>query len=160
MVPKFDLQIEALGALDELQSWLGVVLAQLSPKTQSLKSELITVQRQLYYLQADLNVAASNVINAEDVTNLEQRIDTIMAQVPAIKAFILPGGQITGANLQYARTLARRAERTMANLHLQQTKINPILLQYINRLSDYLFALARYANLLDDYTDIPSKTRA
>ncbi|GAF38766.1 cob(I)alamin adenosyltransferase PduO [Agrilactobacillus composti DSM 18527 = JCM 14202] len=84
---------------------------------------------------------------------MEARIDTLTPTLPVIKAFILPGGKITGANLQYARTLARRAERSVVALHTQQT-IDPGILKYLNRLSDYLFTLARYANYLDGYTDI------
>lgn len=157
MVPKFDLQIQALGDLDELQSWLGVILSQFSTKTQVIAPELQGVQRDLYYFQSDLNVATSHKITSAHTTQLEQRIDFMMAKAPALKGFILPGGQVTGANLQYARTLARRAERSVIALHVKQQPVAPELLQYLNRLSDYFFASARYANWLDGYKDVLSK---
>ena len=108
MVPKYDLQIETLGNLDELQSYLGVVIANLR-------------------------------------------------QYPRIPAFILPGGSTTAANLQYSRTLARRAERSLVELNDKKQPILPFNLEYINRLSDYLFTLARYANVLDGYQEVKSK---
>ncbi|MCH4169954.1 MAG: cob(I)yrinic acid a,c-diamide adenosyltransferase [Lactobacillus sp.] len=153
MVPKFDPQIQALGDLDELETWLGNVLAQLSAPNAGLAPELLQIQRNLYALQADINIKNSKRLDPQALPAMEARIDAITPTLPVIKAFILPGGQVTGANLQYARTLARRAERSVVALHTQQT-IDPGILKYLNRLSDYLFTLARYANYLDGYTDI------
>lgn len=157
MVPKYDLQIESLGAIDELQSYLGVVIANLSPKCSQLKNELIERQRELYQLQADIVVKRRHEIDDDVVKGLEKRIDDISSKFPKIPAFILPGGGVTAANLQYARTIARRAERVMAKLNNQEQKLDPAVLEYINRLSDYLFTLARYANILDDIKETKSK---
>ena len=157
MVPKYDLQIEALGDVDELQSYLGVVIANLSANCASLKNELQDVQRALYQLQADIIVKHHQAINTESVKKLEKRIDELTPQIPSIPEFILPGGKATGANLQYARTIARRAERSMVKLSLNKQELADSNLKYINRLSDYLFTLGRYANVLDCYSEVKSK---
>ncbi|MCI1985832.1 MAG: cob(I)yrinic acid a,c-diamide adenosyltransferase [Lactobacillus sp.] len=157
MVAKTDPQIEALGAIDECQSYLGVVVSALQPgKSAQLAPELQLVQRTLYQLQADIAVPRCHNLTAEDVTQLEGRIDAIMAHTPRIKGFILPGGGPAGSRLQYARTLARRAERDAVALGAHQ-ELAPVLLQYLNRLSDYLFALALRANFLDGVAEVPSK---
>lgn len=157
MVPKYDLQIESLGAIDELQSYLGVVIASLSQNCAELKNELINRQRELYLLQADIVVARKHAITAKTVTQLEKRIDQIQDKFPKIPEFILPGGGITGAHLQYARTLARRTERIMVKYSNLEEPLDEACLKYINRLSDYLFTLARYANHLDGVNEIKSK---
>lgn len=157
MVPKYDLQIEALGAIDELQSYLGVVIANLSANCLQLKNELIERQRELYLLQADIVVKRRNDISDPQVKALENRIDKISQLFPKIPEFILPGGGITAAHLQYARTIARRAERVMVKLNDQEQKLSASNLKYINRLSDYLFTLARYANILDGISENKSK---
>lgn len=157
MVPKYDLQIESLGAIDELQSYLGVVIANLSQNCAGLKNELINRQRELYLLQADIVVARKHTITSKTVTQLENRIDQIQDKFPKIPEFILPGGGVTGANLQYARTIARRAERIMVKYSNLEEPLDAVGLKYINRLSDYLFTLARYANHLDGVSEIKSK---
>ncbi|AKG65948.1 cob(I)yrinic acid a,c-diamide adenosyltransferase [Lactobacillus helveticus] len=157
MVPKCDLQLEALGNVDELQSYLGVTIANLSPNCEELKPELENIQRQLYQLQADIVVKRHNEINSEMINALEKRINELTPKIPTIPEFILPGGKATGANLQYARTLARRTERSLVNLNLNEQKLSENILKYINRLSDYLFILGRYANILDNYTEVKSK---
>jgi len=153
MVPKYDLQIEALGNIDELQSYLGVVLANLSNNCQKLRNELEKVQRILYQLQADIVVKNHHEINESNVVQLENRINELTPKIPYIPEFILPGGKVTGTNLQYARTVARRAERSLVKLSLNEQKLADCDLEYMNRLSDYLFILGRYANVLDGYTE-------
>ena len=159
MVPKYDLQIEALGNIDELQSYLGVVLANLSNNCQKLRNELENVQRNLYQLQADIVVKNHHEINESNVVQLENRINELTPKIPYIPEFILPGGKVTGTNLQYARTVARRAERSLVKLSLNEQKLADCDLEYMNRLSDYLFILGRYANVLDGYTEKKSKVR-
>lgn len=156
MVPKYDLQIAALGNVDELRSWLGVAIANLSLPCQKLKAPLIKLQRQLYLLQTD-TVLGREEFKSADIAALEQEIDRWAAQVLPMTEFILPGGKATGAYLQYARTLARKAERAMVQLNDQEQAIHPLDLKFLNRLSDYLFMMARYANYLDGYRDLPSK---
>lgn len=157
MVAKDDLQIIALGDVDELESYIGVVIANLSDKTRVLTKELQNLQRDLYLLEADIVIKRRHEINDKKVTTLEKRIDELTPKLPKIPEFILPGGMKTGANLQYARTIARRAERSMVKLNREEQPLAASNLKYINRLSDYLFTLGRYANVLDDYQDIKSK---
>lgn len=157
MVAKDDPQIVALGNIDELQSYLGVTLANLSPQCQILKKELLQLQRNLYLLDADIVIKRRHQITDAKVQALEKRIDQITPKLPPMKEFILPGGKKTGANLQYARTIARRAERSLVRLDREEQKLAPSCLKFINRLSDYLFTLARYANVLDGYQDLKSK---
>jgi len=157
MVPKYDLQIEALGAIDELDSWVGYCAANLSKETKEIQPELTEIQRNLYLLQADLVVKTHNEMSLELTTKMEKRIDELVKIVEPIRAFILPGGKKSGASLQYARTLARRAERRIAELNEKQEPVSAEIMQYLNRLSDYLFELARFANQLDGYVEIESK---
>lgn len=157
MVPKYDMQIEVLGQVDELESWLGVTLAMLNKKTEKLAPELQQIQRKLYIFQVDLAIKRKHNITDADTEVLEERIDHLVNKLPQIKEFILPGGEKTGANLQYARTLARKAERTVVKLHQKQQAVTDEELKFINRLSDYLFILARYANYLDNYKDVQAK---
>lgn len=158
MVANTDAQIEALGAIDEFQSYLGVAVAALSSVTQDLAAELQTVQKRLYVLQADLAVPRSNKMTPADTAWLEERIDKYWDVLPRLNAFIVPGGPQNGAGaqLQYARTLARRAERAVVAL-TQQQAVTPACMTYLNRVSDYLFALARYANWRDGYAEVLSK---
>lgn len=157
MVAKDDPQIVALGNVDELESYLGVVIANLSPACQGLKAELIRTQRNLYLLATDIAIQNRQAIEPAKVKALENRIDELTPKLPPMHKFILPGGKITGAGLQYARTIARRAERSVVKLNRQEEKLGAADLKYLNRLSDYLFTLARYANVLDGYQDLKSK---
>lgn len=157
MVPKYDLQIETLGQIDELESWLGVACSSLSNENLNLATEIRYLQRKLYELQADIAVKRSHNIQDRDITVLEEKIDKLNKEVPEIKAFILPGGKQVGANLQYARTLARRAERTAIRLNDTQQPLDGPELRFMNRLSDFLFILARYANFMDGYEDVRAK---
>ncbi|WP_127849579.1 cob(I)yrinic acid a,c-diamide adenosyltransferase [Lacticaseibacillus hulanensis] len=158
MVSKTDPQIEALGAIDEFQSYLGVAVAALTPATKELGPVLQAVQRKLYVLQADLAVPRSDKMTPEDTTWLEAKIDEYWGEMPHLNAFIIPGGLPggAGAHLQFARTLARRAERAAVALSNQQ-EISDACMTYLNRVSDFLFAAALYANWRDGYTEIPSK---
>ena len=157
MVPKYDLQIEALGDIDELDSYLGVVIANLSDQCQELLNTLQDRQRDLYELESDIVVKRHKEITAATVEFLEQQIDELNQKIPKTTHFILPGGSITATHLHYARTVARRAERAMAKLNDEQQELAPACLKYINRLSDYLFILARYANVLDGVEEVKSK---
>ncbi|GGG39379.1 ATP:cob(I)alamin adenosyltransferase [Lactobacillus apis] len=157
MVPKYDLQIEALGDIDELDSYIGVVIANLSDQCQELLNPLQDRQRDLYELESDIVVKRHEEITAATVEFLEQQIDELNQKIPKTTHFILPGGSITATHLHYARTVARRAERAMAKLNDEQQELAPACLKYINRLSDYLFILARYANVLDGVEEVKSK---
>ncbi|HLD85954.1 MAG TPA: cob(I)yrinic acid a,c-diamide adenosyltransferase [Patescibacteria group bacterium] len=147
-LPKSDLRFEAYGTIDELNAALGVALAQVGAV--EYQEELSRVQADLFSLGAELALSPgqelkARPIGAVETTALERRLDELQAKLPELKNFILPGGTSLGAALHHARTVARRAERTLVRLSAA-TKIRPELLAYLNRLSDYLFVLARYVN--------------
>ena len=146
---KDDPRVDAYGEIDELNAWLG--LARASPLDPALAAELVALQRDLFALGAQLADPADKlaprvtkaVIADDDVTRLEALIDRLEEGLPPLRRFILAGGTPTGAALHVARTVCRRAERRMVAL---DPPIDPVLLRYVNRLSDLLFVLARSAN--------------
>ena len=148
-VPKHHRRVEAYGAVDELNSILGVVrAAKPSPQTDRWLEE---VQQQLFHLGADLATpldAKSDWVarvKPSQVKWLEDIIDQMTAELAPLKHFILPGGTFTAAQLHLARTVCRRAERAVTALR-QEADINDCIIAYINRLSDWLFTLARFEN--------------
>jgi cob(I)alamin adenosyltransferase len=146
---KDDPRVAAYGDIDELNAWLGLVCA--SAIDPAFATELVQLQRDLFALGAQLadpaDKIAARVVKAAlgdaDVERLEQWIDRLEAELPPLRRFILAGGAPAGAALHVARTVCRRAERHMVSL---QPPVDPVLLCYINRLSDLLFVLARAAN--------------
>ncbi len=160
-VPKNDLRMHMLGELDELNSLIGV--ANSSCRHQVLRMILTTLQHHLFDLGAEIatpkeSPAAKNVRTVSDkhVALLEMYIDKFSEQLPMLKGFILPGGSATAAHLHLARAVCRRAERTLTHIrHQSPAGYSPIIMQYLNRLSDLLFTLARAANQLDEIPDVP-----
>jgi cob(I)alamin adenosyltransferase len=148
-VSKNHARLHAYGTVDELNSVLGVVLAGGTPE--ALTAPLQRVQGELFIVGADLATpleAASNYVvrvSAQLTTTLETEIDEWDAQLPPLKHFILPGGTLCAALLHQARTICRRAERWVVALQ-DSEEINGETLRYLNRLSDWLFVAARYAN--------------
>ncbi len=147
-LPKSDLRFEAYGTIDELNACLGLVLAQSA--SEPYREELTRVQAELFNLGAELALSPGQELKAAPVSvqateTLEKRIDVLQGELLELKHFILPGGSLLGAALHHARTVARRAERAVVRLKVQ-VAVRPELLTYLNRVSDYLFVLARYAN--------------
>ena len=150
-VGKDHLRVQAYGDVDELNALLGLVRAG-SPDLE-LSSLLEGVQRDLFALGAQLADPRSQVgerkekatLTAERVTRLESAIDARDLVLPPLRAFILPGGSPLGALLHVARTACRRAERATVAL-AQTAPLDPLILVYLNRLSDLLFVLARHVN--------------
>lgn len=148
-VSKHHLRVECYGTVDELNSALGLARA-LQPLAPT-DGRLHTVQRQLFNLGADLATpldAPTNYIvrvPAEDVAWLEAEIDAMTAELPELRAFILPGGTPAAAQIHVARTICRRAER-LATALAEHEALNPQAVPYLNRLSDFLFTLARWEN--------------
>ena len=136
-VAKTDPRIEAYGTVDELNSWIGMLRASLPEN--HIQDQLSIVQNKLFNLGAALSEAPGEWILADDIRTLETWIDEIQAIVPKQKAFILPMGSEPVCRCHICRTVCRRAEREMI-----ESNANLTLLQYINRLSDFLFVLARY----------------
>jgi cob(I)alamin adenosyltransferase len=148
-VKKDDARVDAYGEIDELNAWLGVARA--SGGDTTLDEPLVQLQRDLFALGAQLadpgDKLAARVTKAiladDDVARLEALIDRLEAQLPPLRRFILPGGGAAGAALHVARTVCRRVERRMVSL---QPPVDPVLLRFVNRLSDLLFVMARTAN--------------
>jgi cob(I)alamin adenosyltransferase len=146
-VSKLDCRIGAFGTVDELNSALGVVLAGDVPA--ELRPPLERVQNELFDVGADLSVpwGVTDRLRVEQgmIDTLEQLCDRFNADLPELRSFVLPGGSETAARLHVARTLCRRAERDALEAS-QELELNPLVLRYLNRLSDLLFILARAAN--------------
>ena len=136
-------RIEAIGALDELNSAIGVVIAHELPAV--VDSMLTAVQHALFDLGGELSMPDTRCVRGEQVTRLEQWLDTLNADLPPLREFILPGGSPAAAACHLARTICRRAERRLHTLS-QQEAVNPAAAGYLNRLSDLLFVIARELN--------------
>ncbi|HVH55628.1 MAG TPA: cob(I)yrinic acid a,c-diamide adenosyltransferase [Vicinamibacterales bacterium] len=154
-VPKSDARVAAYGEVDELNAWLGLARSALNADGReavevALPDILERLQRDLFALGARLadprHKIAGRVTRAalepEDITRLENWIDSLEQELSPLRRFILPGGSRAGATLHVARTVCRRAERAMVALG----DVEPELLTYINRVSDLLFVMARAAN--------------
>ncbi len=146
---KDDPRVDAYGEIDELNAWLG--LARASKLDPALGQDLEALQRDLFALGAQLADPADTlaprvtkaVIDDDHIRRIEQLIDRLEGELSPLRRFILAGGTEAGAALHVARTVCRRAERRMVAL---DPPIDPVLLRYVNRLSDLLFVLARAAN--------------
>ncbi|MGD8378136.1 MAG: cob(I)yrinic acid a,c-diamide adenosyltransferase [Gammaproteobacteria bacterium] len=139
-VDKDDARVEAYGTVDELNSVLGLVLAE--PVPESLATILVRVQHELFDLGGELCMPGYSAIDDSRVDALEKNLDDLNATLPPLKEFILPGGGRAAAACHLARTVCRRAERRAWSL-ARHADLNPQLLQYLNRLSDLLFVAAR-----------------
>lgn len=137
--------MQAIGSVDEANSYLGIIGSIV--KSKKLKNMIQEVQSDLFTIGAIL-AGEKNIYPISDrIRKLEQEIDEIEAKLPVQKNFILPGGNKVAAGLFYARSLVRHAERNMVNLKKKSVfEIPDYVYLYINRLSDYLFILARYEN--------------
>ena len=141
-VPKNDPRIEAYGTVDELSSFIGVARA--SWPSSPIDAQLAAVQNDLFEVGAQLAaVDATRFPGAAGhrIEDLERAIDAMESELPALTNFILPAGSTAAANLHVARTVCRRAERLVVAIDGQEQTI-----RYLNRLSDYLFVAARFAN--------------
>ncbi|QIP15494.1 cob(I)yrinic acid a,c-diamide adenosyltransferase [Spirosoma aureum] len=146
-VSKADLRIDAYGTVDELNSWIGLVRDQ--PVNISQKDLLKEIQDRLFTVGAELATdpekavkRAMPAIIADDVAVLEQAMDLMDAELPELRAFVLPGGHESVSFCHLARTVCRRAERLVIALN-DESPVDDLVLQYLNRLSDYLFVLSR-----------------
>ena len=157
-VSKADLRLETYGTVDELNSNLGIIRAmQCDPKTSEI---LGLIQHELFNLGSDLAFedgthpkGLSRIVQM-NVSRLEEFIDELDVIVPPLQRFILPGGCKTAAQLHVSRTVCRRAERQLVRF-LKEDTCNPVILPYLNRLSDLLFVMARYENTMQEIDDIP-----
>ena len=162
-VSKDDLRIEAYGTVDELNSIVGVCRS--FNENMQIEKVLAGIQDQLFVLGADLATpedvrsTATKRIAREDYTVLEKTIDEIDTQLVPLESFVLPGGSKSAAVLHQARTICRRAERRVVALRkLAETSEHTVI--YLNRLSDLLFVLARFANKISGTKEVAWNSRA
>jgi len=142
-VPKNHLRVQAMGDVDELNSQLGVLLAE--PLPEDVRELLITIQHELFNLGGELCMPGYALLKMDAVLRLDQALADHNANLPRLKEFILPAGTRSAAIAHVCRTVARRAERAVVTLAAAEP-INEAPRQYLNRLSDLLFVLARVLN--------------
>ena len=163
-VPKSHLRIEAYGTVDELNSYIGLCRDLLNDEQS--RTLLLEMQDRLFTIGSSL--ACDPVkepkmrmpdLKDTDVTLLENEMDRMNEFLPPMKFFILPGGHTTLSHLHIARCICRRAERSCVRLQQENAEVVPIVIQYINRLSDYLFVLGRYTGQQLQVDEIQWKPR-
>lgn len=140
-VEKTHPRVEAFGAVDETNSAVGWVLAE-GGMEDSLRASLERIQHDLFEVGAELSLPGHRCVTAEHVARLETELDALNAMLPPLKEFVLPGGNRPAAACHLARTFCRRAERRAWAL-AKTAELNPELMRYLNRLSDFLFVAAR-----------------
>lgn len=163
-VPKNDIRIETYGTVDELNSWIGMINDQLQGKLEA--ATLKEIQDRLFTIGSSLATDASKDskmklpdLHDTDVQQLESEIDKMTAALPEMKSFILPGGHIAVSSIHIARCVCRRAERLAVAMQQEELFVDEKVVRYLNRLSDYLFTLARYAGQELGAAEIPWKPR-
>lgn len=152
-VAKNSVRLEAYGTVDELSSFLGAIAS--DPKcTDEVKGQIMNIQNEMFNIGCYLATAVSQGTEPHCASlstvceqTLEEWIDTLDEQTPKIRAFVLPGGCPLAAKAHLARTVCRRAERRIIDLSEQEC-VDPAVIRYVNRLSDYLFIVARYFNFI------------
>lgn len=140
---KDSLRIDTIGDVDELNSHLGVLLAE--PLPENIRRQLILVQHDLFDLGGELCIPESAMLSEQRIAELESLLHELNADLPALREFILPGGSRPAALAHVARTVCRRAERRLVALRRHET-VSDNALHYLNRLSDLLFVMARSLN--------------
>lgn len=141
-LPKWHPRIDAFGTVDETNSAIGLLLAELTSEDE-LRPCLVRIQNELFEVGAELSLPDYRRIGTAEVERLETELDTLNAELPPLKEFVLPGGNRPAALCHLARTACRRAERASCKL-ASEADLNEHLLRYLNRLSDLLFVAARH----------------
>lgn len=157
-VDKDDVRVEAYGTVDEANCFVGQAMAELDPAVfQDVLFDLEKIQHELFDCGGDLaNVTTKRPIKLTDeaITYLETRIDEFIIEAPELERFILPGGSKPSASIHIARTVTRRAERLVVKLLKADPNAPEVCLQFLNRLSDYFFSLARVINFRLNVKDV------
>lgn len=163
-VYKSDLRIESYGTVDELNSIVGLCLDHL--KSHNVSNVLAEIQDRLFTIGSALACDPEKEtklkipdLHDADVELLEKEIDKMNEVLPAMKSFILPGGHVAVSTLHIARTVCRRAERCCVKMQKKEMEVEDLIIKYLNRLSDYLFVLARYVAHQLNVEEIPWKPR-
>ncbi len=161
-VPKHDIRIDAYGTIDELNSYIGLIRDQDIDK-RSIEM-LIEIQDRLFTLGSILATEPGNTkvkvpqLTLDDILLLEREIDNMNEQLPEMRSFVLPGGHTTVSYCHITRCVCRRSERLISHLS-ENEEIDELVLQYLNRLSDYLFVLARKIVVDKDVNEVEWKPR-
>ncbi|MBX2905071.1 MAG: cob(I)yrinic acid a,c-diamide adenosyltransferase [Taibaiella sp.] len=163
-VPKSHIRIESYGTVDELNSFIGMVNdmaanAEITEWLREIQDRLFTVGSVLATDPGkDVKMKLPD-LHETDVTWLEDRIDAMNEVLPEMRSFILPGGNLASSTCHVARCVCRRAERICVAMQEQQEEVPPIVIRYLNRLSDFLFVLARYIGHKNNAPEIPWRAR-
>ncbi|MCA1062886.1 cob(I)yrinic acid a,c-diamide adenosyltransferase [Rossellomorea sp. AcN35-11] len=157
-VDKDDIRVEAYGTLDEVNAFVGQAMSELGEEHfQDIVEDLETIQHELFDCGGDLSNISKHrqlKLQSRSVQVLEEKIDRFTNEAPPLERFILPGGVKASSSIHIARTITRRAERKMVTLAKMDGEFPVVTLQYINRLSDYFFALARVINHRSHVKDV------
>ena len=163
-VPKSNIRIEAYGTIDELNSYIGLTADHLSDEPS--KNILKEIQDRLFTIGSSLACDPNKEsqlkipdLTEPDIELLEKEIDKMNEALTAMKSFILPGGHVSISTAHVTRCVCRRAERLCVNMQENNLFVEPLVIKYLNRLSDYLFVLARFIGHLLGVEDIPWKPR-
>ncbi len=163
-VAKSHIRIETYGTIDELNSYIG--LASDHIEADDIRTVLREVQDRLFTIGSSLATDPDKEtlmkipdLKEEDIQFLEGQIDAMNEELPVMKNFILPGGHVAVSTLHITRCICRRAERLCVNLKEHNAFVEPLVIKYLNRLSDYLFVLARFIGHLLKVEEIPWKPR-
>ena len=158
-VQKNCIEIDAIGEVDELNSYLGVLISFLEePKWRTEKEKLIQIQHHLFNVGGMIAAVQTDLVNVPTVgevhvQNLETWIDAMTKELPELTQFILPGGHRAAAVCYHTRAVCRRAERRVVELQTA-SKLNPVVQHFLNRLSDALFTLGRYINVKEGHAEV------
>lgn len=161
-VSKADLRIEAYGTVDELNSWTGLVRDQ--PVNEKRKDLLVGIQDRLFTIGSILATEPGNTkvkipaLAEEDITTLETEMDKMDTELPPMRSFVLPGGNQSVSFCHITRTVCRRTERLIIGLNSQEA-VDPLVIKYLNRLSDYFFVLARKMSVELNAEETPWKAK-
>ena len=150
-VPKNSLRVQAMGEIDELNSHIGLLLCEELPA--DVRSLLVEIQHQLFNLGGELSIPGFELLKAEAVLALDQALAEYNGQLPRLQEFILPGGSRAASQAHVCRTVARRAERALVALGASEP-LREAPRQYLNRLSDLMFVLARVLNRVNGGDDV------
>lgn len=157
-VDKDDVRVEAYGTIDEVNCFVGQAMAELDSEIfQDVLADLEKIQHELFDCGGDLATITTKrpmKLAQQSVDYLEARIDEMIQEAPELQRFILPGGSKPAASIHLARTVTRRAERLIVKLNKIDPSISPVAMQFVNRLSDYFFALARVINFRLQVKDV------
>lgn len=163
-VPKNHIRIETYGTVDELNAYIGLVNDHIS--NEPVKLTLKEIQDRLFTIGSSLACDPDKEplmkmpdLKEEDITRLEKEIDAMNEVLAPMKFFVLPGGHVAVSTTHVARCVCRRTERLCVNMQEHELFVDPLVIKYLNRLSDYLFVLSRYIGHLLQVPEIPWKPR-